>query len=180
MSFKSHQSRIVESICKATQDVFTTMLALEIKSGEPRWESSQPSPLNGVVGLVGLAGTWTGAGCISCSSEFACTISGKLLMAEYPSVNEDVLDAVGEVTNMIIGNFKIFAEDVLGQLGLSIPTVIFGHNFTARSMNTGEWIVVPFTCEAAHLEVRVCLAPTPSAAPHAQRHTTGAAPAVPA
>jgi chemotaxis protein CheX len=177
MSFKSHQSRIVECICSATKDVFSTMLGLEIQSGEPRWESSQPSPVNGVVGLIGLAGSWTGAGCISFSSEFACTISAKLLMAEYHSVNEDVLDAVGEITNMIVGNFKLFAEDVLGPLGLSIPTVIFGHNFTARSMNTGEWIVVPFTCEAAQLEVRVCLAPTPSTPP-AHRHGAGMAPAV--
>ena len=105
------------------------MLGSEIKSGEPRWETRQPSPWNGVVGLIGLAGSWTGAGCISCSSEFACTISARLLMAEYPSANEYVLDAVGEVTNMIVGNSKLFAEDVLGPLGLSIPTVIFGHKF---------------------------------------------------
>jgi len=63
-------------------------------------------------------------------------------MAEYPSVNEYVPDAVGEVTSMIAGNFKRFAEDVLGPLGLSMPPVIFGHNFTARSMNTSEWIVL--------------------------------------
>ena len=69
---------------------------------------------------MGLAGSWTGAGAIACTAEF-CKISAKLLMSEYSSVNEEVLDAVGEVTNMVIGNFKNSSEDLPGPLGLSIP-----------------------------------------------------------
>ena len=55
-------------------------------------------------------------------------------MTESPAVNEEVLDAVGELTNMIIGNVKTVAEAIVGPLNLSVPTVIYGRNFTSRSL----------------------------------------------
>jgi chemotaxis protein CheX len=82
-----------------------------------------------------------------------------MLMMPYTEVNEDVLDAVSELTNMILGNFKTAAEGELGPLGLSIPTVIYGLSFCARSAGKEQWIIVPFRCEGESFEVRVCLTP---------------------
>lgn len=116
------------------------------------------APFQGVIALVGLAGKWTGSGRISCSLRFASRLCASLLMAEYGAVNEEVLDAVAEVSNMIIGNVKTTLEDELGPLGLSIPTVIYGRNYQARSSGITEWTVVPsrqtanrwkFACAAA-------------------------------
>jgi chemotaxis protein CheX len=79
-------------------------------------------------------------------------------MAEETSVNEDVLDAMGEVANMIIGNFKTLAEEHVGPLCLSIPTVIHGRNFTSRSIGNTAWVVLPFECDGDVMQVRICLA----------------------
>jgi chemotaxis protein CheX len=99
-----------------------------------------------------------GTGSIACSAAFACKISSQLLMAEYSAVDEEVLDAVAEVTNMVVGNVKTLLEEILGPLGLSIPTVIFGRNFTSRSAGTNEWTVVPFLADGVRFQVQVCLA----------------------
>jgi chemotaxis protein CheX len=55
-----------------------------------------------------------------------------MLLAEDSSVSEEVLDAIAEVTNMIIGHVKSSLERHLGPLGLSIPTVVFGRNFKPK------------------------------------------------
>jgi chemotaxis protein CheX len=86
-------------------------------------------------------------------------MSSQFLMADYQSVNEDVLDAVAEVTNMIIGNVKTRLEEDLGPMGLSIPTVIFGRNFGSRTVGTFEWSVVPFMADGERIEIQICLAP---------------------
>jgi chemotaxis protein CheX len=161
MAQEINQDRVVEAIRSSTHDVFSTMLAMEMTAGAPFMQASKPGPADGVVALIGLAGAWVGTGSICCSAEFACKICGHMLMSEYASVNQDVLDAIGELTNMIVGSFKLEVEDHLGVLGLSIPMVIFGHNFTARSMNSTDWVVVPFECDGGHLEVKICLAPQP-------------------
>jgi CheY-specific phosphatase CheX len=74
-------------------------------------------------------------------------------------VNEEALDAISEITNMIIGNFKTHAESYFGPLGLSIPTVIYGLQFSARTAAKEQWVVVPFECEEQTVEVKVCLTP---------------------
>jgi len=71
-----------------------------------------------------------------------------------------VLDAIGEITNMVIGNFKDAAAPMFGHLALSTPTVIFGRNFRARNLNGQIWTAVPFECAGEIFEVKVCLAPT--------------------
>ena len=73
-------------------------------------------------------------------------MAGALLMSEYQSVDEDVMDAVAEVVNMVVGNVKTLLEERVGPLAFSIPTVIYGRNYKTRSAGVMEWTVVPFLC----------------------------------
>jgi len=160
---------IVKQISNAAREVFSTMLGVDILTGEAVIEQGAPQPASGVVSLIGLAGAWVGTGSISCSAETACRISSQFLMTEYRSVNEDVLDAIAELTNMVIGSFKNTMEEQLGPMGLSIPTVIFGHNFSARTLTKNEWILVPFTCGKDRFEVHICLAPSHKTGPRTSK-----------
>lgn len=153
------QEEVVKQIRGATAEVFSTMLGLEVQAGEATSEQAAPGPTNGVVSLVGMAGDWVGTGSVSCSAATACMLSSRFLMTEFNSVTEDVLDAVAELTNMIVGNFKTVMEESLGPMGLSIPTVIFGRNFTMRSITNENWTLVPFTCGEHRFEIHVCLTP---------------------
>src|SRR5580704_14156117 len=137
-------NEINTAVLAATQDVFSTMLSLPLEAGPAREETCDPANFNGVVALVAIAGEWVGSGRISCSSKFACQIAAALLMSPlYESVNEEVLDGVGEVSNMIVGNVKTYLEETLGNLALGIPTVVFGHNYSTRSAGV-TWTIVPF------------------------------------
>jgi chemotaxis protein CheX len=150
------------------------MLGVEIRMGEVSVETGSPDANDGVMSLIGLAGPWTGAGSISCSPTLACRICSQLLMTESTSVNEDVLDAVAELTNMIIGSVKTDLEQHLGPLGLSIPTVVFGRNFRTRTTGNAAWIVVRLHWDDECLLVKLCLSrnermsyPHAQTAPHA-------------
>jgi chemotaxis protein CheX len=158
---------IVRCISHASANVFTTMMGVELRQGAVSVENGTPESNDGVVALIGLAGTWTGAGMISCSPALACRIYSQMLMTESTAVDEDVLDAVAELTNMIIGSVKTDLEEHLGPLGLSIPTVVFGRNFRTRSAATSEWIAMRFHWDDECLLVRLCLTRSErSAFPH--------------
>jgi chemotaxis protein CheX len=147
-----------EYIRAATEEVFSTMLALEIQPGEPYQEAAAAPSSEGVVALIGLSGEWAGTASLSCSASFACRIASQMLMMEAHAVDGEVLDAVAEVANMIIGNVKTALESQCGPMGMSIPTIIFGKNFSARSAGSEQWLTVPFRCEGEQIEVRLCLA----------------------
>ena len=149
---------IEASISHSVVQIFSTMLGAEIQQGEVSIETSNPEANDGVVSLIGIAGTWVGTGSITCSPSLACRICSQLLMTESSSVDEEVLDAVAELTNMVVGNVKTDLETHLGPLGLSIPTVVFGRNFKTKSAGHAEWIVSKFIWDNEILVVKLCLA----------------------
>jgi chemotaxis protein CheX len=150
---------ITNCIQQSTLQVFSTMLGEELSPGSVTTERDSAEVRDGVVSFVGLAGTWAGTGSITCTPMSACKICAQMLMTEAPSVNEEVLDAVAEITNMIIGNVKTDLEPHLGPLGLSVPTVVFGHNFRARNAGHAEWIVARFAWGEETLTVKLNLTP---------------------
>jgi chemotaxis protein CheX len=153
---------VAQALRQATAEVFSTMLELEVQAGEPYLQRDVPGMSEGVIALIGMAGTWIGTGSLSMSATLACKLSSRLLLAEFTAtgeaISEEVLDAVAELTNMILGNAKNTLEEQLGPMGLSIPTVIYGRNVTTRSVSDAQWVVVPFLCDQERLEVRLCLA----------------------
>jgi chemotaxis protein CheX len=153
------QAKLVAALRGATEEVFSTMLGMEITAGEAYRLPSKPEPTNGVVALIGLTGKWVGTGSLCCTGEFARKISGQMLMSEFASIDQEVLDAIGEVANMIVGSFKNALETEAGMLEMSIPVVVFGHNFTATSIHRADWIVMPFVSGSERLMVKACLAP---------------------
>jgi chemotaxis protein CheX len=155
------QEELVQAIRSATGEVFTTMLNLNLMPGEVFVEKEEAVPSSGVVSLIGLAGSWVGSGSLACSAGCAANIASALLMTPYTAIDEDVLDAVAEVTNMIIGNVKTALESRLGAMGLSTPTVIYGRNFQTRSSGNQEWTVVPFALGEHQMFIQMCIAPCP-------------------
>ncbi len=109
--------------------------------------------------MLGLTGEWGGSGQLSCDLELAVHIARQLLMSDCACVNEEVLDAVAEVANMIVGNVKTHIEQTLGPMGLSIPAVFFGGDFETRVVGKTNTVLVPFTCAAGAMTVQVAIAP---------------------
>ena len=149
---------IVDSLRSSTAQVFSTMLGMDAGHGTVSIEHDTPEANDQVVSLIGLAGAWAGTGSLSCSPALACRLSAQMLMTEIEAVNEDVLDAMAELTNMIVGNVKTDLERRIGPLGLSIPTVVYGRNFKTRSPGSTDLIVMRFCCEGENLVARMCLA----------------------
>jgi chemotaxis protein CheX len=157
------QSELAEAIRVSTDEVFSTMLGLQLTTGEVFVEKQEAVPASGVVSIIGLAGAWVGSGSLFCTAQFACKMASFFLQEKYEAVSEDVLDSVAELTNMIIGNVKTHLENRVGAMGLSTPTVIYGRNFQTRSARNQEWTVVPFSLDGDRMFVQMCIIPNPDA-----------------
>ncbi|MBX9604328.1 MAG: chemotaxis protein CheX [Bryobacteraceae bacterium] len=166
---------LVKIMSDATLDVFSTMLGMKALPGPARHEKPSTESVDGVLVVVGIAGHWTGSGRIWCNPAFACRLSANLTATPAEAVDEEVLDAMGEIGNMIIGNIKTTIEEKVGRLGLSVPTVIYGRNFQTRSKVETEWIVVDFDSGADRFEVSFCLEPNHAPQSHNVHHPAAGA-----
>lgn len=152
---------LTEAIEKATHEVFDTMLGAEVcLVAAPSSETSDA----GVVSLVGLTGNWSGTGTFSCSPTTATMIAARMLMLDpaeaSASIDDDVLDVVAELTNMVVGNIKHLLADALGEMAISIPTVVYGRNFRFKNFAGTSEETARFAWDGHHFEVKICLAPT--------------------
>jgi chemotaxis protein CheX len=157
---------LIASIRAATENVFSTMIDLPIVAEEAFEEANSSGTVDGVVAFIGIAGEWVGGGILHCDAMLARKLYAHLLMTDAEpagdGVNEEVLDAIAEIANMIIGNVKNDVEAQVGTIGMGIPSVVYGRKFTTRNAGT-SWIVAPFACEGAHMWVKFCLAPPANA-----------------
>jgi len=97
--------------------------------------------------LVGLAGSLCGVLSIRCSNQAACTMASKMLGMSAEEVDSESLDALGEIANMIAGNFKGKLSGVGNHCMLSVPTIIVGSDYSTRSMAVGNTIEAVFDFE---------------------------------
>jgi chemotaxis protein CheX len=154
------QDLVIRTIRVATEEVFATMLGAAIEFDE----TAQSDPDNGMMALVGLTGKWSGAGTLSCSPALGNQAAMTMFMSEPTpdpnAINDEVLDAVAELTNMVVGNIKNTLEQHLGPMAISIPSVIYGRNFHFRSL-TGKMIAsMAFRWNDQPLEIKIVLAPS--------------------
>ena len=155
------QEILLRSVIDAAAEVFSTMLETEVQytgiAGENR------SPELGIISLVGITGDWGGSGVFCCTPVLARMLCSRMLGSEpdagSPSIDDEVLDVVAEITNMMIGNIKNGLEPITGPLAISVPTVIHGKNFQFRNGSGLRAIAVSFAAEGEVFEVRVSLAP---------------------
>ena len=77
-----------------------------------------------VTGIIGLTGKADGNIVISLDREVALSLTEAMLGQRPESIDENVIDAVGETVNIVVGQ----AKSQLSQLALSIgiPTVVTG------------------------------------------------------
>ena len=151
---------VVQAIRAATEEVFATMLGAAIEFED----DAEADPEGGMMALVGLTGHWSGAGTFGCSPALGNRAAAAMFMSEpaadLTAINDEVLDAVAELTNMVVGNIKNTLEQELGPMAISIPSVIYGRNFHFRSL-TGKVIAkASFRWDNEPLEVKVVLAPS--------------------
>ncbi len=141
-------------IVKSTVEVFKTMMSMKIVAGDIVVEKVQPRKAE-VIGSIGVAGFLSGSISVFLGNDLARTASCKLLMMEDPSEvgEEDLVDAIGELTNMIGGSIKTELFQKTPLFDISIPSVYVGADLTRRTISNDLCFLVPFEYEGAPFSV---------------------------
>ncbi len=103
--------------------------------------------------LVGLAGSLCGVLSIRCANHSARLMASKMLGMPPEEVDNDSWDALGEVANMIAGNFKGKLSGIGNHCMLSVPTIIVGSDYRTRSLAGGKTLEAVFDFDSKPLWV---------------------------
>ncbi|HEY6769648.1 MAG TPA: chemotaxis protein CheX [Candidatus Sulfotelmatobacter sp.] len=84
--------------------------------------------------MVGLAGQLCGIISIRCSKGSAVRMASSMLGTDAAGAGPEIWDAMGEICNMVAGNFKNKIPGLGDGCMLSVPTVITGESYSCHSM----------------------------------------------
>ncbi len=151
--------KFVNPFIEATVNVLSTMTQTEPVAGTPYRKDGIKSW--GVVsGIIGMGGDQlTGNMILSFEAPTILTIVSRMLLEDYTEINKDVIDAVGEITNMIAGNAsRIFSE--LGyKFEMASPMMLHGSNIEINRLSSNPITVIPFSTDAGNFVLEANLAP---------------------
>jgi chemotaxis protein CheX len=117
----------------AAREVFEMMLGCKLTEGEGLTQE----PL-AITSMVGMAGKLRGVLVVRCSHTSGALIASKMLGLAPEEIGSQLIDAMGEIANMIAGNFKHKIPGLDDGCMLTVPTVIMGNDYNLQSLTAFE------------------------------------------
>src|ERR1700690_983937 len=134
----------------ATQEVFEIMLGCKVQCAKSSEKTS------GITAIVGLAGALCGVVTTCCEMQTAALIA-KGMLGDAADCDAQVVDALGEMCNMIAGNFKNKLAGTDERCMLSVPSIISGTEYRFHSLVEGSSTETVVLFEDAPVSIRLQL-----------------------
>jgi chemotaxis protein CheX len=116
--------------CESVREVFQSMLSMELSPAPP--VPMEPDPDGQIVGSVGFIGNISGVIHLTGGARFARVITSRMLGIREDEVEgtEMVNDAMGELSNMVVGYVKSRLCDRGWTCTLTIPSIVRGQQLS--------------------------------------------------
>lgn len=137
----------------AAVEVFELMAGVRLELSA----ASTEQPRGEQTAMVGMAGALCGMTTLRCSQSTAGKFASMMLGEDAASNPSSARDALGELCNMIAGNFKSKISNLADNCMLSVPTVITGQDYSMETVEPSEGITVILTFQGEPIWVSLII-----------------------
>ena len=140
------KAEFITPFVTSTRDVLEVMTSTECEHSRPELKTEEKS-WGHVTGVININSDQM-KGVMMLSFEESCILSivARMLGEECVEINDTVIDAVSELTNMICGGAKRHLNQLGHQFDLAVPDVIVGKNKELPHAG-GSCISLPFVTD---------------------------------
>ena len=146
----------INAFIKSVIHVLKTMAFTDAKVGKPYLKTDNIAS-GDVSGIIGMTGEREGSMSISFTETSICAVVSNMFGEQFDKINDEIEDAVGELTNMICGDARRELEEKGFVIKGAIPSVITGHNHSIKHISHDPSVAVPFTIPAGNFVLEISL-----------------------
>lgn len=148
--------KIINPFITATLDVLETMAFIKSEAEKPFVKKDNIAK-GDVSGVVGFTGEMNGTIFITFDESCILKIVSNMFEEQMKEINDEIKDAVGELTNMISGQARKRLEEIGKVFHGGIPSVVSGNNHELKPMVKGPKIAIPFKTEFGNFTIEVAI-----------------------
>ena len=157
-------AKLINPFINATLNVLKTMAFTEAHTEGP-YLKNEKTAKGDVSGAIGVTGDFNGSLSVSFPEKSILAIVSNMFGEDMVEVDDEIRDAVGEITNMISGQARQELDLVGTSLESAIPTVISGKGHTIKHISSYPVVAVTFnidegefcTGEGEDFTIEICL-----------------------
>ena len=146
--------KLVNPFLEATVNVLKTMAFTEVTAGKPFLKDGKEAH-GDITGIISFSGDATGSLSITFTEECIVKIVSSMFGEQVEGINEEVRDAVGELTNMISGDARRKLQQHGYAIRAAIPSVVSGKNHVIKHIHQGPCIALPFKTGGGDFTVEI-------------------------
>ena len=147
----------IEPFVQATQETFQTMLSVDVEPGKAYIKKKLLLNYD-VSGAIGISGGAQGLIALCFTEPVALKIVSSLIGMDFDVPQTEVMDAVGELANIIAGYAKKNLKDFT--YTISLPNVVVGKNHVITVGRIGvPTSIVPLKCRFGEFALEVTIRP---------------------
>lgn len=149
-------ANLINPFVNATVHVLGTMAFIKPQVGKPYLKKDNAAK-GDVSGVIGITGETNGTLSVTFDEGSILKIVSNMFGEEMTTLNDEVADAVGELTNMISGQARRELEEKGRIFEAATPSVITGKEHKITHITNGPKLAIPFSTENGHFTIEVCL-----------------------
>lgn len=146
--------RYINPFMRAIKNVFQTMLKTDVAIQKPHLKTDGKASAD-VSGVIGFSGDATGCVVLSFTQQAACKVASAFAGMPIAVESPDLIDAIGELANMVAGNAKKDFEGV--RISISLPSVVIGTDHIIGQSRMTPRLVLPCSSPLGDFYVEVAM-----------------------
>lgn len=137
-------------------NVLNTMAQVELTPGKPRLKQDDiaKGDVSGIMGM--LSSQAKGSFALTFDEPLALAIMNNMLGEKPAKIDAEVIDMVGEITNMVTGGAKRILADKGFDFDMSTPIVVSGKGHTITHKSEGPKLLLPLTSKFGNACIEIC------------------------
>jgi chemotaxis protein CheX len=146
--------KFINPFMAATVHVLDTLAHVKAQPGKPYLKKDKIAR-GDVTGVIGLTGKARGTVSVSFTEPCILAIVSSMFGEPFTTLNEEIRDAAGEISNMISGQARRQLEEDGLSLSAAIPTVVMGKNHSLSHFTKYPVVAIPFSTEHGEFTIEV-------------------------
>ncbi len=149
---------LVNPFIEGTLHILDTTAFVKVKPEAPFFKKNR-NAYGDISGFIEISGDLSGTAAISFSKKSILGIVSAMFGEEMTEINEEINDAVGEISNMVAGHVTTKIAEMGKKVSVKFKEIKLGNDAVIEHVEGGDHVLaLPFKTTKGQVVVEVCYA----------------------